>query len=87
MSNVRSFVDLIRPSINVYSEPIEDPCPGQSIQPIDPTGTHRMAPETGVFPQKTSRIRPDFVPIFAVGLRSRLRRKRSDWFLSNTIIG
>ena len=26
MSNVRSFVDLIRPSIQVHCEPIEDPC-------------------------------------------------------------
>lgn len=26
MSNVRSFVDLIRPSIDVHCEPIEDPC-------------------------------------------------------------
>ncbi|CAF1115784.1 unnamed protein product [Adineta steineri] len=26
MSNVRSFIDLIRPSIHVHCEPIEDPC-------------------------------------------------------------
>ena len=26
MSNVRSFIGLIRPSIDVHCEPIEDPC-------------------------------------------------------------
>ncbi len=26
ISNVRSFYNLIRPSIDVYCEPIEDPC-------------------------------------------------------------
>ncbi len=26
ISNVRSFVNLIRPSVHVHCEPIEDPC-------------------------------------------------------------
>jgi phosphopantetheine adenylyltransferase len=34
MSNVRSFVDLIRPSLSVHCEPIEDPC-GPSATMVD----------------------------------------------------
>jgi hypothetical protein len=52
--------------------------PGDSIQPADPIGKdaiqYRIAPETGVYPRKTSRISPKF------------RQKRSDRFLSNPTI-
>jgi pantetheine-phosphate adenylyltransferase len=33
MSNVRSFVDLIRPSLSVHCEPIEDPCGPSATMP------------------------------------------------------
>lgn len=33
IANVRSFVDLIRPSINVHCEPIEDPCGPSATMP------------------------------------------------------
>jgi hypothetical protein len=33
MSNVRSFVDLIRPGIHVHCEPIEDPCGPSATMP------------------------------------------------------
>jgi hypothetical protein len=33
MSNVHSFVGLIRPSIHVHCEPIEDPCGPSATMP------------------------------------------------------
>jgi phosphopantetheine adenylyltransferase len=33
ISNVRSFVDLIRPTVNVHCEPIEDPCGPSATMP------------------------------------------------------
>lgn len=33
MSNVRSFIDLIRPGLSVHCEPIEDPCGPSATMP------------------------------------------------------
>src|SRR6185503_14144905 len=65
----------------------------RSINPTGRSGPENIGSDIGLHRKPVFSLEkpvgsgPDFVQIFAAGLRSGLRRKRSDRFLSNTIIG